>query len=83
MKRITGPIALVCAAAALTGSARAGITFGVSEDRARSGDPAAFFATLGDLGLTENRASLTWDPAAPDVIPGQGQIQTWLPMAQD
>jgi len=82
MKRITGPIALLCAAAALTGSARAGITFGVSEDRARSGDPAAFFATLGDLGLTENRASLSWDTAAPDVIPGQGQIQTWLPMAQ-
>jgi hypothetical protein len=82
MKKTTGLIALLCAAAAFTGVARAGISFGVSEDRARTADPAAFFAALGDVGLTQNRASLDWDPAAPDVIPGQDQIAAWLPLAQ-
>jgi hypothetical protein len=82
MKRIAGLIALLCATGALTGAARAGISFGVSEDRARGIDPVGFFATLGDVGLTQNRASLTWDPAAPDVIPAQDQIQAWLPQAQ-
>jgi hypothetical protein len=82
MKRITSLIALLCAAGALTGAARAGISIGVSEDRARGVDPVAFFATLGDVGLTQNRASLTWDPAAPNVIPAQDQIQAWLPLAQ-
>jgi hypothetical protein len=82
MKRTLGLIGLLCAAAALTGAARASITFGVSEDRARALDPAAFFATMGNVGLTQNRASLNWDPAAPDVIPGHDEIAAWLPLAQ-
>ena len=82
MKRILGLIVLLCAVAVPAGSARAGISFGVSEDRARGADPAAFFATLNQIGLSENRASITWDPAQPDVIPGQGEIANWLPYAQ-
>jgi hypothetical protein len=54
----------------------------VSEDRGKSTDPAAFFATLNDLGLSQNRASIVWDPAQPDTIAGQADIQHWLPLAQ-
>jgi hypothetical protein len=75
-------LALVCAAASLTGAARAGISFGVSEDRARTNDPAAFFATLNQVGLSENRAAISWDPAQPDTIQGQDEIANWLPYAQ-
>jgi hypothetical protein len=84
MKRLFGLIVLVCAAATLAGSARAGISFGVSEDRARgTGDQAAsFFSTLNQLGISENRASISWDPAQPDAIPGQDGIANWLPYAQ-
>src|SRR5207244_5276740 len=55
---------------------------GVSEDRGKGTDPAAFFATLNDLGLSQNRASIVWDPAQPDTIAGQADIQHWLPLAQ-
>jgi hypothetical protein len=52
---------------------------GVSDDRPKN---AAFFQALSDLGLKQNRASVVWDPAQPNVIGGQAQIQQWLPLAQ-
>jgi hypothetical protein len=75
---------LVCACAALVvaGAARSSLTIGVSEDRQKDTNASAFFATMNDLGLTQNRASITWDPAQPDVIGGQDLIAQWLPVAQ-
>jgi hypothetical protein len=81
MKRILSLFVLLCAAAVLAGAARAGITFGVSEDRARTADPVAFFATLNQLGMSENRASIAWDPAQPNVIAGQDEISNWIQYA--
>lgn len=63
----------------LVGAAQAGLIVGVSDDRPKD---AAFFQTLGDLGLKQNRATIIWDPAQPNVIGGQAQIQQWLPLAQ-
>ena len=63
----------------MAGAARAGLVVGVSDDRPKD---AAFFQTLGDLGLTQDRASIIWDPAQPSVIAGQDQIAQWLPLAQ-
>jgi hypothetical protein len=37
--------------------------------------------TVNDGGLTTNRVSVIWDPAKPSIIPAQGQIQSWLPLA--
>src|SRR5439155_895271 len=71
-----------CAALALAGAARSGLSLGVSEDRGKGTDPAAFFATLNDLGLSQNRASIVWDPAQPDTIAGQADIQHSLPLAR-
>jgi hypothetical protein len=72
-------LASACAVLAVAGAARAGLAVGVSDDRPKD---AAFFQALGDLGLTQSRASIVWDPAQPNVIGGQDQIAQWLPMAQ-
>src|SRR5919198_696461 len=75
---------LACAFAALVaaGAARSALTIGVSEDRQKDTNAAAFFGTMTDLGMTQNRASIIWDPAQPDVIGGQDVIAQWLPVAQ-
>ncbi len=72
-------LASACAVLAVAGAARAGLTVGVSDDRPKD---AAFFQALGDLGVTQNRASIIWDPAQPNVIGGQDVIAQWLPIAQ-
>ena len=80
--KISALFACACAALVAAGAARSALTFGVSEDRQKDTDAAAFFATMTDLGLTQNRASISWDPAQPDVIAGQDTIAQWLPVAQ-
>src|ERR1043166_6794832 len=77
--RISALLASACAAVAVAGAGRAGLVVGVSDDRPKD---AAFFQTLTDLGMTQNRASIVWNPAQPTVIGGQDQIAQWLPMAQ-
>jgi hypothetical protein len=82
IKRISASFVSACAALALAGAAHSGLSVGVSEDRGKSTDAAGFFATMNDLGLSQNRASIVWDPAQPDTIAGQADIQHWLPLAQ-
>src|SRR2546428_772644 len=82
LTRIMSLIAFGCAALALAGSARTAIAVGVSEDSGKEANAAAFFATLHDLGLTENRVSMIWNPAQPAVIPQEQKIKEWLPYAQ-
>ena len=67
MKTTRTWVLLVCACAALAGAgvASAGIDVGVTEDAGKAGTGAAFFATLGDVGLKVNRISINWDPGAP------------------
>ena len=71
-----------CAALVVAGAARSALTIGVSEDRQKDTNAAAFFATMTDLGMTQNRASIIWDPTQPNVIGGQDVIAQWLPVAQ-
>ena len=75
---------MVCAGAALTLSAgaQAGLDVGVTEDAGKTGNGAAFFATLNDVGLKVNRVSVNWSPAAPTTIPGEAEIAAWLPQAR-
>ena len=87
MTRITSLICFACAALvalALAGSARPGLTVGVSEDRGKDTQATAakFFQTLGDVGLTQNRVSIIWNPAQPTSIPQEQEIKNWLPLAQ-
>ena len=84
MTRIRTVALLVCATAALgcAGAAGAALDVGVTEDAGKTGNGAAFFATLKDVGLNVNRISVNWNPATPTSIPGQAEIAKWLPQAQ-
>jgi hypothetical protein len=75
---------VVCALAALVcaGSATAALDVGVTEDAGKTGNGAAFFATLKDVGLAVNRISVNWSAAAPTTIQAQADVATWLPQAQ-
>jgi hypothetical protein len=77
--RTSALLAAAFALLALAGAAQAGLTVGVSDDRPKD---AAFFQSLSDLGVKQNRATIIWDPAQPGVIGGKAQIQQWLPLAQ-
>jgi hypothetical protein len=73
--------ALGCAMLALAGAAQGALSIGVSEDRGRD-NPATFFASLTNIGLSQNRVSIFWDPRSPDVISGKTALEALLPMAQ-
>src|SRR5918911_1693484 len=76
-------IAVCCACAALTlvSSAAAKVSFGITEDTGALSDPDAFYATLNDLGATENRIGISWDPSRPTTIPDQATLDYWVPSA--
>jgi hypothetical protein len=77
--RTSALLASACALLALAGTAQAGLIVGVSDDHPKD---ATFFQSLSDLGVKQNRATIVWDPAQPNVIGGQAQIAQWLPLAQ-
>src|SRR5919109_2677957 len=70
-----------CAALVFCGSASANVSFGITEDVGALSDPAMFYSTLNDLGATENRIAISWDPAQPTTIPNQVGLDYWLPQA--
>lgn len=70
-----------CVALAFCGSASANVTFGITEDTGALGDPGLFYSTLTDLGATENRIAITWDPSAPTAIENQAALDYWIPQA--
>jgi hypothetical protein len=70
-----------CAALVLCGRASANVSFGITEDTGALGDPTMFYSTLNDLGATENRIAINWDPAQPTTIPNQPGLDYWLPQA--
>jgi len=76
-------LAAALAVLALPGAASAGLGVGVTDDLGRDSPDggAAFVATLADLGFTENRVSVVWDPDNPTAIPGQAGLDGYVPMA--
>jgi hypothetical protein len=81
VKRVWFVVCCTCVALGLCGSAGAGVSFGITEDTGALGDPVLFYSTLNDLGATENRISISWDPANPAAIPAQTQLDYWIPQA--
>jgi hypothetical protein len=82
MLRITAVLACACAALALVGSASS-TTFGVADDAGKYADDggANFFNMLTDLGMTENRIAVFWDPANPTTIVDQAFLDRAIPQA--
>jgi hypothetical protein len=83
---VAGRIALLFAlfvpALTFTGGASAALRVGVADDLGRSPDQSAWFLdSLGELGMSENRITVNFDPAAPTTIPDQWQLDLYVPLA--
>jgi hypothetical protein len=81
VKRAWIVICCACAALAAASSAGAQVSFGITEDIGALSDPNAFYLTLNDVGATENRIAIQWDPAQPTTIPDQATLDYWVPSA--
>ena len=81
VKKVWFVVCCLCASLALCGSAGATVRFGITEDTGALPDPVAFYTTLNDLGMSENRIAITWDPAHPTTIPDQHELDLWVPEA--
>jgi hypothetical protein len=64
-------------------SAASSTVFGVADDAGKYANDggASFFATLNDLGMTENRVTVPWDPANPTTIADQAFLDRSIPKA--
>jgi hypothetical protein len=82
MLRLTALLACACAALALAGSASS-TTVGVADDAGKYAEDggAGFFNMLTDLGMTENRIAVFWDPANPTTIVDQAFLDRAIPQA--
>ena len=81
MKRAWIVICCACAALALVPGAAAKVSFGITEDTGALSDPDSFYTTLSDLGVTENRIGILWNPAQPYAIQDQADLDYWIPSA--
>jgi hypothetical protein len=80
--RVTVLFALLAAALALTGTASGALRVGVADDFGTHGDTSTwFFDHLGELGMTENRISVGFDPASPTTIQRQVLLDTYVPLS--
>jgi hypothetical protein len=82
MWRITAVLASACVALVLAGSGSTA-TFGVADDAGKYADDhgAGFFGMLTELGMTENRVAVFWDPANPTTIVDQAFLDRSIPNA--
>jgi hypothetical protein len=84
LRKLTAAIACALGALALTSPAAADVTFGVADDHGKYADDggAAFFGTMRDVGMTENRITVLWDPDNPTSIVETGFLARSLPVAR-
>jgi hypothetical protein len=82
MRTVAAVSACLLAALVFT-SAASSTVYGVADDAGKYADDggASFFATLNDLGMTENRVTVTWDPANPTTITDQAFLDRSIPKA--
>lgn len=82
MRRLSAALACACAALVLTGGASS-TTFGVADDAGKYANDggAGFFDLLTQLGMSENRMAVFWDPANPTTIVDQAFLDRAVPVA--
>lgn len=81
-RRISAVLACAGTALALAGAASS-TTFGVADDAGKYAEDggAQFFSLLTDVGMTENRIAVFWDPANPTTIVDQAFLDRSVPEA--
>jgi hypothetical protein len=72
----------LCAPFALASPAAGDVQIGVVDDHAKGAAPDRFFGQMSDIGLSEVRVTILWDPAAPLTIRDRAEIERLLPFAQ-
>jgi hypothetical protein len=90
MKKVVAAVAAACVCLTAAAVATAGLNLGVVDDAGKYANPsdpvfktpADFFANLNDAGLTVNRVTVLWDPAAPTTIQDQTFLDNSLPAAK-
>jgi hypothetical protein len=89
LAKILLPLALAASAALVLattgrGEEATGPAFGFTEDATKYANDGgdAYFDLFQDLGVTENRVVVFWNPAQPDVIDEQGFLDRLVPQAQ-
>ena len=82
MQRLAVLVVLLVSALTFTGGASAALRIGVADDLGRYPDQSVWFLdSLGELGMSENRITVNFDPAAPTTIPDQWQLDLYVPLA--
>jgi hypothetical protein len=78
--RLTLGFACLLAALAPPVAAAGSLTVGVADNLGRDAPDsgAAFLGALSDLGFSENRVSVVWDPDSPTTIPGQTNLDQFV-----
>ncbi|HEU6445641.1 MAG TPA: hypothetical protein VFL61_11345 [Gaiellaceae bacterium] len=73
-------LACACGALALAAPAAADVTVGVADDRGKlaADGGAQFLADMRDVGLTENRITVPWDPDHPTTIRDQAALDRYV-----
>ena len=84
MTRSIARFACALAALILAAPAAADIVVGVSDDLPTGADDggAAFYASMQDIGLRENRIAVRWDSNAPNAIANEGGLERAIAEAQ-
>jgi hypothetical protein len=84
LRKLTAAIACALGALAFTSPASADVAFGVADDHGKYADDggAAFFGTMRDVGMSENRVTVLWDPDDPTSIVETGFLARSLPVAR-
>jgi hypothetical protein len=85
VRRLSTTILCAVAALILAGQAAAGPSWGVADTRpvGMSDDGAYFFDLMNDVGLTEDRVTVMWNPARPTTIPGLAKLRRTVHQATD
>lgn len=81
-RRAVCGLSALCAALALAAPAAGDLQIGVVDDQAKGAAPERFFGQMSDVGLSEVRVTILWDPAEPLTIRDQPEIERLLPFAQ-
>src|SRR5918992_2620341 len=84
MKTFFTYLALLCAVLAAPTAASGALGLGVVDDSPKGSvdGGAAFYALMADLGMTENRVTVAWDPERPDPAAEDAFFTSILPTAQ-
>jgi hypothetical protein len=85
VRRLSTTILCVFAGLFFAGQAVAGPTWGVADSHpvGMPDDGAKFYEMMNDVGLTEDRLTVLWNPARPTAIPRYDELQRAVAQAKD